>query len=46
VKDSAQKKREKYEDFLATVSILDSMDSYERGKIADVITEQNFSKGD
>jgi cAMP-dependent protein kinase regulator len=37
VKDSAQKKRDKYEDFLATVEILSSMDDYERAKIADVI---------
>lgn len=37
VKDSAQKKRDKYEDFLATVEILSSMDHYERSKIADVI---------
>lgn len=45
VKDSAQKKRDKYEDFLSTVEILHSMDSYERGKIADVIVEHEFAKG-
>lgn len=42
VKDSAQKKRDKYDDFLATVEILSSMDAYERAKIGDVIQEQEF----
>lgn len=37
VKDSAQKKRDKYDDFLSTVEILSSMDAYERAKIGDVI---------
>ena len=37
VKDAAQNKRDKYESFLATVPILESMDQYERSKIADVI---------
>lgn len=45
VKDSAQKKRDKYEDFLSTVELLHSMDDYERAKIADVIQEQNFEAG-
>lgn len=44
VKESAQKKRDKYEDFLGTVDILSSMDNYERAKIADVITQTNFEK--
>lgn len=46
VKDAAQKKRDKYEDFLATVPILQSMDNYERSKIADSIKEHDFAKGD
>ena len=46
VKDAAQKKRDKYEDFLATVPILASMDNYERSKIADAIKEHDFAKGD
>ncbi len=45
VKDSAQKKRDRYEDFLSTVEILSSMDNYERSKIADVIQEHNFAPG-
>ena len=46
VKDAAQKKRDKYEDFLATVPILASMDNYERSKIADAIKEHDFAQGD
>ena len=46
VKDAAQKKRDKYEDFFATVPILASMDNYERSKIADAIKEHDFAKGD
>ena len=46
VKDSAQMKREKYEEFLKGVPILASMDSYERNKLADAIKEQWFQPGD
>ena len=45
VKDAAQTKRNKYEDFLSTVPVLQSLDHYERSKIADVIKEQNFEAG-
>ena len=45
VKDAAQKKRDKYEDFLSSVEILQSMDSNERAKIADVIQERDFQPG-
>jgi len=37
VKDAAAKKREKYESFLAKVELLESMDPYERSKIADAL---------
>jgi cAMP-dependent protein kinase regulator len=46
VRDAAQKKRDKYEDFLTTVPILQSMDNYERSKIADTIKEHDFAKGE
>lgn len=46
VKDAAQKKREKYEDFLSTVPILSQMDRYERAKIADCIKETPVAEGD
>lgn len=46
VKDSAQKKREKYEEFLKDVAILKNMDSYERNKLADAIKEQWYKTGE
>ena len=45
VKDAAQQKRDRYEDFLASVSILQGIDHYERSKIADAIKEQAFTAG-
>lgn len=45
VKDAAQNKRDRYEDFLASVPILQSMDHYERSKIADAIKETSFKAG-
>lgn len=46
VKDSAQKKREQYEEFLKKVPILSNIDAYETNKIADAITEKWFSEGE
>lgn len=46
MKDSAQTKREKYEEFLKQVSILKNMDAYERSKLADAINEKWFQPGD
>ena len=46
VKDAARKKREKYEDFLGKVKLLDSMDPYERSQIADALVSHHFRKGD
>jgi len=46
VKDSAAKKREKYEKCLKTVKILDSVSVYERSQIADAIREEKFNAGD
>lgn len=45
VKDAAQARRAKYEDFLQSVPILQSMDHYERSKIADSIKEHSFAAG-
>lgn len=42
VKDAAQNKRDRYEDFLSSVPILQSIDHYERSKIADAIKEQTY----
>ena len=46
VKDSAQRKREKYDSFLQSVSILQSMDPYERSKLGDAVREERFNDGD
>ena len=42
VRDSAQRKRDKYEEFLKRVEILKSMDTYERATLADVLDEKWF----
>lgn len=44
VKDAAQKKRERYDGFLKTVQILQTIDPYERTKLGDVLKEEKFSK--
>ena len=46
VKNSAQNKREKYENFLKKVDILSTIDSYELGKICDSLKVGLFKKDD
>jgi cAMP-dependent protein kinase regulator len=46
VKDAAAQKREKYEEFLKNVKILQNMESYERSKLADAIKEKWFHPED
>jgi cAMP-dependent protein kinase regulator len=46
VKDSAVKKRERYDEFLSKVEILKGMDPYERSKIGDVLKTVKFRNGD
>lgn len=46
VKDAAIKKREKYENFLGNIELLDSMESHERLKIADALKPLKFKKGE
>lgn len=46
VKDSAQRKREKYEEFLARVPILATMEPYERTQLADAFVEVRVKSGD
>ena len=46
VKDSAQKKREKYEAFLKKVDILSTIDNYELTQICDAIKSETFVKND
>ena len=46
VKDAAMKRREKYEDILRKVKVLDSLDSAERHKLIDSISEVKFKSGE
>jgi cAMP-dependent protein kinase regulator len=45
VKEAAQKKRERYNAFLAQVPLLASMDKYERSQLADALKVEDFSDG-
>ena len=44
VKDAAQKKREKYENFLKNVDILSTIDDYELGQICDSLKDGIYKK--
>lgn len=44
VKDSTVKKREKYDEFLHKVEILDTMDAYERAQLIDALRSRKFFK--
>ena len=46
VKDAASKKRERYENFLKSIELLDTMDPYERSKIADALKTAKFFKNE
>lgn len=46
VKDSAIRRRQRYEEFLKIVRILEEMDDYERSKIADILKTIKFKKGE
>lgn len=46
IKTAVQKKRDKYDEFLEKVQILQSMEKYERTKLADAFREQWFEIGD
>ncbi|OXB70706.1 UNVERIFIED_CONTAM: hypothetical protein H355_009212 [Colinus virginianus] len=45
VKVAASKRREMYDSFLKKVHLLDSMDVYERGKLADALRTEIFTDG-
>lgn len=45
VRDAAIKKREVYDEFLSKVSLLDSLDAYERSKICDCLQSTSFEPG-
>eukprot|EP00747_Dinoflagellata_sp_TGD_P103113 gnl/TRDRNA2_/TRDRNA2_168865_c1_seq1.p1 gnl/TRDRNA2_/TRDRNA2_168865_c1~~gnl/TRDRNA2_/TRDRNA2_168865_c1_seq1.p1 ORF type:complete len:410 (+),score=126.02 gnl/TRDRNA2_/TRDRNA2_168865_c1_seq1:88-1317(+) len=46
VKEAATKRRSKYDEFLKTVSLLSSLDQYERSQIADGLKPEIYKKGD
>jgi cAMP-dependent protein kinase regulator len=46
VKDSASKKREKYEKFMSEIEILSTIETYERSKISDAFKELTYKKGE
>ena len=46
VKDASSKRREKYESFLAIVPIFETMEPYERSKLADAFTETHVNAGE
>ena len=46
VKDASVRKREKYETFLAQVPIFETMEPYERSKLADAFVDKRFSSGE
>jgi len=45
VKEAAVKRRERFEDFLSKVELLADLNSYERGKICDVLVTEEFENG-
>jgi len=45
VQDAALKRRERYDKFLQSVTILGSVDAYERSQIADALVSETFSSG-
>lgn len=46
VKESAEKKRARHDIFLSKVSLLQSMDAYERSQLADSLRSEPFDDGD
>jgi len=46
VREATVKRRQKYEDFLSRVPILQELDSYERNKLSDVLLAEVFDRGD
>lgn len=46
VKDSSQKRRQKYEDFLTKVKIMETMEPYERSVLSDAFKEESFKAGE
>lgn len=45
VKDAAVRRREKYENMLQKISLLEDMDPYERSQLADALKPEYFEEG-
>jgi len=46
VKDATIKRRERFEEFLNKIELLNELDNYEKGQLADVLTVENYAEGD
>jgi len=46
VKDAAVRKREKYETFLKKVTLLETMDNYERSQVSEAFKDEKFKPGE
>lgn len=46
VKEATIKRRERFEEFVNKVELMQDLDPYERGQLADVLTTQTFQDGD
>lgn len=46
VKDAAVRRREKYEEFLQKVELLENMDPYERSQLADALKHVEYKEGE
>jgi len=46
VKDSAMKKRKRYDQFVQNIEILQELDAFERGKLTDALVTEKFNKDD
>ena len=46
VKDATVKRRERFEQFLNKIELLNELDVYEKGQLSDVLTVVNYAAGD
>jgi len=46
VKDATIKRRERFEDFVNKIELLQDLDAYERGQLADCLNTENYNEGD
>lgn len=46
VKEAAMKRREKYDSFLKSVALIQSLDAYQRSQVADALVPETYKRGD